>query len=161
MIYRERLWPSPSFILGGAAFGAGIGLVMWVLTPLLGVVVGAVAAAGIVATMLAASSPVVVDLGDAQLAEQPVLMAGSARIEAHHLGEVRVLDADAMRATMGPQADARAYVCQRPWLTQAVQVAITDPHDPAPYWLVASRHPRALARAVEQAAQAAHSEQTS
>lgn len=148
-------------MLGGAAFGAGIGLVMWVLAPIVGVVVGAVAAAAVVATMLAASSLVVVDLGEAQLAEAPVLVAGSARIETHHLGEVRVLDEEALRATMGTQADARAYVCQRPWLKQAVQVVITDPHDPAPYWLVTSRRPRSLARAVEQAAQAAHSEQTS
>lgn len=148
-------------MLGGAAFGAGIGLVMWVLSPIVGIVVGAVAAVAIVATMLAASSLVVVDLGEAQLAEAPVLVAGSARIEAHHLGEVRVLDEETLRATMGPQADARAYLCQRPWLKQGVQVVITDPHDPAPYWLVTSRHPRSLARAVEQAAQAAHSEQTS
>ena len=34
----------------------------------------------------------------------------------------------------------------RPYLKRAVRVEITDPADPAPYWLVSSRHPEELAQ---------------
>ena len=33
-----------------------------------------------------------------------------------------------------------------PYLKRAVQVEITDPADPAPYWLISTRHPDELAR---------------
>ena len=74
--------------------------------------------------------------------------AGRARIEAAHLGAVTALDAEETRRVAGPGADARAYLLLRPYLKRAVKVEITDPADPAPYWLVSSRHPDELARAV-------------
>ena len=45
-------------------------------------------------------------------------------------------------------ADARAYLVLRPYLKRAVKVEITDPADPAPYWLVCTRHPEELAKAL-------------
>ena len=76
------------------------------------------------------------------------LRAGRARIEATHLGAVTALDAEQTRRVAGPEADARAYLLLRPYLKRAVKVEITDPADPAPYWLASSRHPDELARAV-------------
>ncbi len=84
------------------------------------------------------------------------LRAGRARIEAAHLGEVTALDADETRRIAGPEADARAYLLLRPYLKRAIRVEITDPADPAPYWLVSSRHPDELARAVRGLAESAH-----
>lgn len=77
--------------------------------------------------------------------------AGRARIEIEHLGPAEALDADATRHVSGPGADARAYLLLRPYLKQSVKVAITDPADPAPYWLLSSRHPQALAGALNAA----------
>src|SRR4051794_38306337 len=74
--------------------------------------------------------------------------AGRARIEGVHLGRVTALDPEETRRVAGPEADARAYLLLRPYLKRAVKVEITDPADPAPYWLVASRRPEALAEAV-------------
>ena len=74
--------------------------------------------------------------------------AGRARIEAVHLGTVAALDAEETRRVAGPEADARAYLLLRPYLKRAVRVEITDPADPAPYWLVCSRRPEELARAI-------------
>jgi hypothetical protein len=74
--------------------------------------------------------------------------AGRARIEAVHLGAVAALDAEETRRVAGPQADARAYLLLRPYLKRAVRVEILDPADPAPYWLVCSRHPDDLATAI-------------
>ena len=76
------------------------------------------------------------------------LQVGRARIEAHHLGRAHALDADQARRAAGVEADARAYLVLRPYLSRAVKVEITDPADPAPYWLVSTRHPEQLAGAV-------------
>ena len=76
------------------------------------------------------------------------LRAGRARIEARHLGEVTVLDADQTRRVAGVDADARAFLLLRPYLKRSVRVAITDPADPAPYWLLSTRHPERLAGAL-------------
>jgi hypothetical protein len=82
--------------------------------------------------------------------------AGRARIEARHLGAVETLDAEATRRVAGPQADARAFLLLRPYLKRAVRVEITDPNDPAPYWLVCTRHPEELAKAIQQLTHPAH-----
>jgi hypothetical protein len=88
--------------------------------------------------------------------EQGWLRAGRARIEAAHLGEVASLDAEEARRIAGPEADARAYLLLRPYLKRAVRVEITDPADPAPYWLLSTRHPDELARAVRGLAGSPH-----
>ncbi|HVK30823.1 MAG TPA: DUF3093 domain-containing protein [Nocardioides sp.] len=77
--------------------------------------------------------------------------AGRARIEVVHLGPAEALDGEATRHVSGPGADARAFLVLRPYLKQSVKVEITDPADPAPYWLVSSRHPQALAGAINAA----------
>jgi hypothetical protein len=77
-----------------------------------------------------------------------VFTAGRARIGAEHLGAVTALDAEQTRRVAGVEADARAYLLLRPYLKRAVRVEITDPADPAPYWLVSTRHPEELAQAL-------------
>ena len=77
-----------------------------------------------------------------------VLQVGRARIEARHLGGAEALDAEQARRAAGVEADARAFLVLRPYLDRAVRVEIADPADPAPYWLVSTRHPDRLAVAV-------------
>ncbi len=76
------------------------------------------------------------------------LHAGRAQIELRHVGRAEPLDADQARRVAGPDADVRAYLLLRPYLKRAVKVEITDPADPVPYWLISSRHPHALAGAL-------------
>jgi hypothetical protein len=76
------------------------------------------------------------------------LHAGRAQIAAEHLGPAVALDADAARRLAGREADARAYLLLRPYLKRAVRVDLTDPADPAPYWLLGSRRPDELAAAI-------------
>ncbi len=80
-----------------------------------------------------------------------VLHAGTARIELHHLGRVEALDREQTRHLSGPGADARAFLLLRPYVARAVRVAIDDPADPAPYWLISSRRPERLAAALNAA----------
>ncbi len=74
-----------------------------------------------------------------------VLHAGPARIALGYLGPVEPLDKDATRRVHGPEADVRAFLHTRPYISRAVKITIADPADPTPYWLVSTRHPRRLA----------------
>ena len=77
-----------------------------------------------------------------------VLTAGRARISLEHVGEVEALDAARTRLLAVREADARAYLLLRPYLSRAVRIGIDDPADPTPYWLVSSRRPDRLAAAL-------------
>lgn len=76
------------------------------------------------------------------------LRAGRARIQRRFLGDVEPLDAPQMRSWAGPEADARAYLLLRPYISAGVRIVINDPQDPTPYWLVSSRRASALAEAL-------------
>ena len=67
-------------------------------------------------------------------------------IDAAHLGAAEALDAEQTRRVAGVEADARAFLLLRPYLKRAVRVEITDPADPAPYWLLGTRRPDAAGR---------------
>jgi hypothetical protein len=77
-----------------------------------------------------------------------VLRAGRARISLEHVGEVQALRAEDAHRLAGRDADARAYLLLRPYLRRAVRVAIDDPADPTPYWLLSTRRPDRLAAAL-------------
>ena len=77
--------------------------------------------------------------------------AGRARIPVHLLADPEALDFTEAKRAAGVEADARAYLLLRPYLRRAVRVQVTDPADPAPYWLVSTRHPRTLAASLQAA----------
>lgn len=77
-----------------------------------------------------------------------VLRAGQARLPLEHVGRVRVLSHEELRALQGVSADTRAYRCVRSWLPRALVVEVVDPSDPHPYWLVSSRDPEQVAAAL-------------
>jgi hypothetical protein len=74
-----------------------------------------------------------------------VLTAGRASIPLAYLADPVPLDAHAARLLAGRDAHAHAYLLIRPYLKRAVSVRVTDPADPAPYWLVSTRRPQELA----------------
>jgi Protein of unknown function (DUF3093) len=77
-----------------------------------------------------------------------VLYVGPAQISLEHLGNAVALDKDATRRVHGVDANARAFLHTRPYISRSVQVPIEDPSDPTPYWLISTRHPRTLAAAL-------------
>ncbi len=141
--YRETVgapwaaWP----IVGVLALSMGLTLLpVHPVAALAGLVVTAV---GLVALLRAWRLRV--EVADGHLA------VGRARVPASVLGEVRELDAAAMRVERGTGLDARAWLAIRGWVPTGVRVTLLDPADPTPYWLVSSRDPAGLARAVRQA----------
>lgn len=146
--YRERLTPSPAVWVATLPIAASSGLVvLTLLGGLWAALVAVVAMVAAVAVLLRGSA--VIAVGDG------VLRADPAHIPVHLLGAVRELDAEQKRLLRGPRSDARAFWCQRGWLRTGVAIEIADPGDPAPYWLLSSRHPDRLAAAIRSAKQAA------
>jgi hypothetical protein len=148
--YQERLGVPLRWWVQGTMLVASLWLALIVAIP--GPVAWACSAGA-----LALLAALLFSFGNARVSvDHGWLRAGRARIEAEHLGEVSALDAEETRRVAGPEADARAYLLLRPYLKRAIRVEITDPADPAPYWLVSSRHPDELAKAVRGLAESRH-----
>ena len=140
--FRERLTVPLRWWVQGTMLVASLWLALVVAVP----EPVAWSVAGAAMTLLAL---LLIAYGAAQvIVEDGVLRAGRATIEAVHLGAAVALDPEQTRRTSGVDADARAYLVLRPYLKRAVRIEITDPADPAPYWLVSSRHPDRLAGAL-------------
>jgi hypothetical protein len=138
--YREKLWPSPWVFLATALVIPASILVLVPISLLAGIITAVVLYAGI-ALILALTSPRV-EVKDG------ILTAGHARIGVDQLGEVTSFDGTAATAERGPRMDMRAWLLIRGWISPVVRIEITDPNDPAPYWLVSTRNPQKLAAAI-------------
>ncbi|MDM7853569.1 DUF3093 domain-containing protein [Cellulomonas alba] len=138
--FREVLWPAP---LGWALVGT-VALMAWlalaVLDPRIAIG-GAVAVLVVGVVLLVRTSPRVEVAGGE-------LRAGQAHIPVQLLAQPQALDAQRTRTELGPRLDARAHVCLRGWIPTAVRVEVVDPEDPTPYWLVSTRRPDDLVRAL-------------
>lgn len=73
------------------------------------------------------------------------LAVDDARITLEFIAAARPLHGAQRRGALGPELHPAAFVVQRPWIDGVVQIALDDPADPTPYWLVSSRDPDALA----------------
>ncbi|WP_029287751.1 DUF3093 domain-containing protein [Cellulomonas sp. HZM] len=138
--FRERLWLGPLGWGGIVLLALTLGVAAVPVDLRLAVGVTVAALAGLAALTLATTTLVEVRDGE--------LRAGPAHIPLALLGTARVLDAAGTRAELGPGLDARAYLCVRGWIHSGVRVELADPADPTPYWVVSSRRPVELARAL-------------
>ena len=140
--YDERLAVPLRWWVQGVMFLATvwIAVILWVPAALAWGITAA--AVGLFALSMLAYGSARITVADG------ALTAGKAHIEARYLGEATPLDAEAARLLAGRDADARAYLLLRPYLKAGVRVAISDPADPAPYWLLSTRHPAALAKSI-------------
>ena len=140
--YRERLTVPKSWWIVVLLFGCICGWIMVVATNATLGVVGAVAGT-------AAAGLLTWSYGSLTIrADADRLDVGGAHLDAAHIGAVTPLDRAAFRASLGPEADARAWLRTRPYIDGGVRVDLDDPSDPVPYWLVSSRRPEAVAAAL-------------
>ena len=128
-----------SWWLMGTGLVVMVGWAFFVVAP----VVVAVAAAAVAAAVVYGGLQ---RYGAARVATDPDgFSAGRALLPYRHAGNVEALDAAATRRALGVEADARAFLLVRAYCSGAVKVTVDDRDDPAPYWLVSTRHPAALA----------------
>ena len=138
--YRERLWPAPWIgLIAALAIPASL-LTFAPINALVGAVVGTVLALGVVGAAVLSAPTIVVADG--------MLRAGSARVPLSLVGATTVARGDDARLARGQQLDARAHIMLRPDVAPVLRIALTDPDDPTPYWLVSTRRPEDLAAAI-------------
>lgn len=138
--YRERLLPGLGFFGAWLLLIPATALIMLPIERPLAVPV-AVGMYVLVALIFVVLSPVV-EVRDGKL------NAGRASIPLELVGSVEPLGSDALRDAIGQGADARNYLVVRGWIHSGVKVAIADPNDPTPHWVITSRKPIALAEAI-------------
>ncbi|MBB3326677.1 DUF3093 domain-containing protein [Microlunatus antarcticus] len=141
MRFRERVRVPPSWWVLAVLFAATLAVAFgFYLGRGFALAVGLPAFVFVGLGFLAASYVIEVD--------ETELRVGRAVIGRDWVGAVVPLDVAATRTRTETGADARAHLVLRPWVSTTVEIALDDPADPVPYWLVATRRPGALAAAL-------------
>ncbi len=139
-IYHERLWASPwVFIATVLVIPASI-LVFLPINQIAGPAVGVALYAAIL-VLIAIGSPTIDVTAE-------MLVAGRARLPLSFVGSVTGYRNDEATEQRGTQLDARAWLMIRGWVSPVVRIDISDPDDPTPYWVISTRNPDALVKAI-------------
>lgn len=141
--YRERLVPGIGTMLACLLIAPATLVVFLPISLSVGIA-AAIALTALVEVLLIALAPVV-GVADGRL------VAGAAHIEVGLTGTPEGFRGADATAARGVGLDARAWTVLRGWVDPVVRVPITDPDDPAPYWLVSTRQPERLMSALEAA----------
>jgi len=144
MRFRERLHVPVIWWLLAAGFAVSVLLAIGLTAgPAWGIAVAAASVA--VATAVFAHSAVRIEVDDA------MIRIGRAQIEHRYIAGAQALDGRQTRRRAGVEADARAHLVLRPYVSTAVEITLDDPADPVPYWLVSTRRPDELAATLDSA----------
>ena len=145
MLFRERLTvPVVWWVLAGLFSLSVLIAVGAYLGPAWGV--GTSLATLLVAAAIFGSASIVISIDEQEI------QVGRATIEHTYIAACRALSAEETRRRTSIEADARAHLVVRPYIKTAVEIALDDPEDPVPYWLVSTRRPQQLAAALQGAA---------
>jgi hypothetical protein len=142
-IYRERLWPAPWLFIATALVMPASVLVFLPINLLAGVVTAVLLYAACLAALFVAAARI--EVTDTEF------IVGRARLPIGLVGELAGFRKEEAFLERGQRLDARAWLLLRGWIDPVVRVGVADPHDPAPYWLVSTRHPEAVIEALEKA----------
>jgi len=138
--YRERLWPAPWVFIATALVIPASLLVFLPISLPAGIAVAVGLYAAILVALIATTATIEVTASE--------FRAGRARMPRSVVARALPFEGADATAERGVRLDARAWLLLRGWIPGLVRVQITDPSDPTPYWLVASRRPEELAKAL-------------
>ena len=138
--YREKLWASPAPYVATALIIPASILVFAPISMFAGILIAAGLYAACVLTLILSAPLIQVRNGE--------VIAGRASISADLVGEVLPFEGEEAVLERGRRLDARAWLLIRGWIRPVVRIPIVDETDPAPYWLVSTRHPQKLAAAI-------------
>jgi Protein of unknown function (DUF3093) len=142
-MYRERLVPGVGTILALLLLVPACLLVFLPISQIAGVISAVVVTGGAIAFVVGRAPIVEVRSG--------IFTAGKARVDVEFTGAAEAFRGPDATIARGVELDARAWTVLRGWVDPVVRVAITDAEDPAPYWVVSTRHPARLIEALEAA----------
>ncbi len=139
-LFRERLWPAWWVFLATALVIPASLLVFLPISPVAGAAVAIVLYGGIVGVLLVTTPTIEVSTSE--------LRAGRARLPRDVIARIdSASGADAV-AERGVRLDARAWLLVRGWVHDVVRVELDDADDPTPYWLLSTRRPAELVKAL-------------
>ena len=140
-IYQEKLiWPI--WLWAFCIFLTGsLSLAVWAATdPTLTIAISIVQLLALV--VLERSSALVITV------TKGWLIVGKASIPRAHIHNFRVLDPQSMKRIRGADGDPAAFISIRFWVTTGISMNQRDPKDPTPYWLISSKRPEELKKAL-------------
>ena len=140
IVYRERVLPSVGALVLPALLFPSVIAVMLPLNP-----GAAFPVAALITTLFCAyiffSAPVIVVTSDS-------FIARGATIDRKYIGELESIAKQDVFEELGRKLDARAWLSIQASVKGLVKVQISDSQDPTPYWLVSTRRPSDLMRAL-------------
>jgi hypothetical protein len=141
--YREHLHAPASWWVLGFITMATFASIVWAGYSLVIGIAAYVVLLGGPALALALWGRSAIEVADGEL------RAGKAGLPLASVGQVQALDEGQTSQMRGPMADPAAFVLSRPYLRHAVYVEVTGDDPVMPYWLIGTRHPAALAAAID------------
>ena len=145
--YREKLWPAAWLYLATALVIPASILVFTPINLWVGIAVAVVLYGACIAALIIGAPVIEVTSTE--------FIAGRARLPLPLVGTAAGFSGLEARDERGPKLDARAWLLIRGWIDPVVKVDVTDAADPAPYWLVSTRHPESVVAALQAATSAA------
>ncbi len=80
-----------------------------------------------------------------------MLIANKAKIDLKFVKSATALDAEGFKRVAGVDADPAAFLAINFWSKTGVKVELKDKKDPTPYWLISSKDPKRLVKALAKA----------
>lgn len=134
--YTERVLPKWSSFLPVLGVFPAIWLTLLPINEAAGVIAGILATALIALVMIAKSAKISIS--------SESLEVSTASIERKHISGVEVISKGEAFAARGRELDPRAWFHFQGSVETLVRVRISDPADPAPYWLFSTRRPEQI-----------------
>lgn len=141
VIYSERLAPSINTYIAVLIVWPTVWLTVYPWNHTSGLWLGALVAGAILAAVFFTAPMIRVTEDELHVGKVSILRAEIAGIEA--------LEGESARRARGPELDPSAFVVFRGTTQRLVRIGISSKVDPTPYWLVSSRRPFELTRALE------------
>ncbi|BCW44568.1 DUF3093 domain-containing protein [Arthrobacter sp. StoSoilB5] len=140
VLFTEKLWPTIWIWIVVVGL-SGAGILMFAPISAAAGIIAALVLLAIMTILLVVSTPTIIVTRDS-------LRVGRATIERKFVGTAEAFKKEEATAERGPRLNGLAYMCFRGWIDPVVKIAITDPADRTPYWLVSSRRPDELVAAL-------------
>lgn len=143
IVFRERVLPSAANLILPLLLFPSVVAVMLPLAPDFALIVAVLVTVAF-CLFVYFSSPVV-------LCDGETLAARNAEIPLNLLGKATVIERESQFEELGPNLDARAWLCIQASVKKLVKIELNDPNDPTPYWLITTRSPEELAALINKA----------
>lgn len=136
-LYKERVLPSIYFYIASVTLPVSLLLVALPFSEIVSIslALGSIPAVLVLSWL---ASPLI-SVTDSNLS------IGQVSIETKFLGKAEVVSPQDAFQERGVKLDSRAFTKFQIGVKQLVKIEITDPADPTPYWLIATRNPEVVA----------------